>query len=102
MLQAEYTTFHGWMTAYLSSTNSTNSQAAQLSQDVQAYGEWMSVFLDKYVSGMSPSAAGPSASVAPTAASATPAVKYAVTANSSSKSSFNAQSSTNLAVYYGQ
>ena len=102
MLQAEYTTFHGWMTAYLSSTNSTNSQAAQLNQDVQAYGEWMSVFLDKYVSGISPSAAGPSASVAPAAASATPAVPYAVMANSSSKSSFNAQSSTNLAVYYGQ
>ena len=104
MLQSEYTTFHGWMTAYLASTNSTNSQAAQLGLDVQAYGEWMGVFLDKYVSGNSPSAAGSSASVAPAAPSATPAVPYAVTANSSSSSngSFNAQSSTNLAVYYGQ
>ena len=102
MLQSEYTTFHGWMTAYLSSTNSTNPQAAQLSQDVQAYGEWMGVFLDRYVSGISSSAAGSSASVAPVAASATTAAPYAVMANSSSNGSFNAQSSTNLAVYYGQ
>ena len=102
MLQSEYTTFHGWMTAYLSSAaNSTNLQAAQLSQDVQAYSEWMSIFLDKYASGISPSATS-SASVAPAAASATAAAPYAVVANSSSNSSFNAQSSGNVAVYYGQ
>ena len=102
MLQSEYTTFRGWMTAYLSSTNSTNPQAAQLNQDVQAYGEWMGMFLEKYVSGVSPSTAGSSASVAPAAASATPAAPYAVMANSSSNGSFNAQSSSNVAVYYGQ
>lgn len=90
MLQSEYTTFRGWMTAYLSSTNSTNPQAAQLNQDVQAYGEWMGIFLEKYVSSISPSTAGSSAA------------PYAVTANSSSKGSFNAQSSSNVAVYYGQ
>ena len=99
MLQSEYTTFHGWMKTYLSSTNSTNPEAAQLSQDVQAYGEWMNVFLDKYASGISPSAA---AAVAPAAASATAAAPYAVVANGSSKGSFDAQSATNLAVYYGQ
>ena len=101
MLQSEYTTFQGWMTAYLSSANSTNPKAAQLSQDVQAYSEWMGIFLDKYAAGISPSAAASSASVAPAAASATAAAPYALV-NGSSNSSFNAQSSRNLAVYYGQ
>lgn len=97
MLQSEYTTFHGWMTAYLSSTNASNPQAGQLNQDVQAYDEWMSIFLNKYANGTSASAP-----VAPAAASATAAPPYAVVANYSSKSTFNAQSSGNLAVYYGQ
>ena len=103
MLQAEYTTFHGWMSAYLSTTNSSDAQAAQLSQDVLAYGEWMGIFLGKYASGSTPSAAAPTAAAA-AAASTTPVVPYAVGANSSSSSNgtFNAQSSTNLAVYYGQ
>lgn len=94
MLQSEYTTFHGWMTAFLSSANATNPQAAQLNQDVQVYDEWMSIFLNKYASGNSPST-----SVVPAAANATAAAPYAVVANSST---FNAQSSGNVAVYYGQ
>lgn len=101
MLQSEYTTFHGWMTAYLSSANSTDPQAAQLSQDVQAYDMWINIFLSKYANSTSAPAAASTTAAASTAA-ATATAPYAVMGNSSTNSSFNAQSSSNLAVYYGQ
>lgn len=99
MLQSEYTTFHGWIEAYLSSANATDPQTAQLTQDVQAYDEWISIFLGKYANGPNPSAAA--ATVAPPA-TPTAAAPYAIMVNGSTNSSFNAQSSSNLAVYYGQ
>lgn len=99
MLQSEYTTFHGWIEAYLSSANATDPQTAQLTQDVQAYDEWISIFLGKYANGPNPSAAA--ATVAPPA-TATAAAPYAIMVNGSTNSSFNAQSSSNVAVYYGQ
>ena len=97
MLQSEYTTFHGWMDAYLSSANSTDPKTAQLSQDVQAYCEWISIFFSRYANNTS----APVATIAPPP-SATAAAPYAVVANGSTDSSFNAQSSKNVAVYYGQ
>lgn len=109
MLQSEYTTFHGWMTAYLSSANSSDLQTAQLNQDVQAYDMWINLFLSKYANNSSTPAATSTPAAASTpapanlpSASATAAAPYAVVANSSTDSSFNAQSSSNLAVYYGQ
>ena len=106
MLQAEYTTFHGWMTAYLSSANSTDLNAAQLKQDVQAYDTWINIFLSKYAS-TSAAASAPAATSVPAAAttsqvSPTVAPPYPAVANSSTNDTFNAQSSKNLAVYYGQ
>ncbi len=100
MLQSEYTTFHGWMTAYLSSAKSTDPQSAQLSQDVQAYDTWINIFFSKYVNSTSASAAAsaPAAAVSPPAMAA----PYAVIKNASTNTSFDAQSSSNLAVYYGQ
>ena len=105
MLQSEYTTFNGWMTAYLSSASPTDPQTAQLNQDIQAYGEWIEAFLGKYAnsSNSSSSVAPPlPASATSTPVTATAAPPYAVAANISSNSTFNAQSSKNLAVYYGQ
>ena len=97
MLQSEYTTFHGWMAAYLSSANSTDLQTAQLSQDVQAYDMWINIFLSKYANGT-----GAPAATNPPPAQATAAAPYSVLVNSSTNATFNAQSSSNLAVYYGQ
>lgn len=97
MLQSEYTTFHGWMTAYLSSANSTDLQTAQLSQDIQAYDMWINIFLNKYANSTSAPAAA-----TPPPAKATAAAPYSVLVNSSANGTFNAQSSSNLAVYYGQ
>lgn len=109
MLQSEYSTFHGWMTAYLSSANSTDLQTAQLTQDVQAYDMWINIFLGKYANSTSapaattiPATASATAAATPLPASATAAAPYAVLMNSSINGSFNAQSSSNLAVYYGQ
>lgn len=100
MLQSEYTTFHGWMAAYLSSANSTDPKTAQLDQDIQAYDMWIKIFLGKYAGNSSAPAA---AAAAPAPNSATAAAPYAPVMNSSSTNgSFNAQSSSNLAVYYGQ
>lgn len=100
MLQSEYTTFHGWMAAYLSSANSTDPTTAQLNQDIQAYDMWINIFLGKYAGNSSAPAA---AAAAPAPNSATAAAPYAPVMNSSSTNgSFNAQSSSNLAVYYGQ
>ena len=97
MLQSEYATFHGWMTAYLSSANSTDLQTAQLSQDVQAYDMWINIFLNKYAnSTIAPAAA------TPPPAKATATAPYSVLVNSSANGTLNAQSSSNLAVYYGQ
>lgn len=100
MLQAEYTTFHGWMAAYLSSANSTDLNAAQLNQDVQAYDTWINIFLSKYAS-TSAATSAPAAATTPQV-SPTVAPPYPATANSSTNGSFSAQSSKNLAVYYGQ
>ncbi len=97
MLQSEYTTFHGWMTVYLSSANSTDLQTAQLSQDVQAYDMWINIFLNKYANSTSAPAAA-----TPSPPKATAAAPYSVLVNSSANGAFNAQSSSNLAVYYGQ
>ncbi|KAF6219700.1 hypothetical protein HO133_004169 [Letharia lupina] len=103
MLQSEYSTFHGWMTAYLSSANSTDPQTAQLNQDVLAYDMWINIFLSKYANSTNaPAAALTPAAAATPAASSTAAAPYAVVANSSTNGSFSAQSSSNLAVYYGQ
>ena len=113
MLQSEYTTFHGWMAAYLSSASSTDPRTAQLNQDVQAYDMWIQIFLGKYATSNSTSApaAAPASAAAtsapPSAPSVAPSVAptlapYAVMANSSANNTFNAQSSGNLAVYYGQ
>ena len=103
MLQSEYTTFHGWMYAYLSSVNSTDPQAAQLSQDVQAYDMWINIFLNKYASNSSASASASAPSVAPPlSASATAAAPYATGMTNATSGTFNAQSPGNLAVYYGQ
>lgn len=103
MLQSEYTTFHGWMTGYLASVNSTDLQAAQLSQDVQAYDTWINIFLSKYANSTStPAPTTQSAAMTAASASATAAAPYAVMMNSSTNGTFNAQSSSNLAVYYGQ
>ena len=105
------------MTAYLSSYNSTDPQTAQLTQDVQAYDMWINIFLAKYANSTStPAAAYPPAVASPSAAasipaaatsaqaSATAAAPYKVLMNTSASTngSFNAQSSSNLAVYYGQ
>ena len=104
MLQLEYTTFHGWMTAYLASAKSTDAQAAQLGQDVKAYDTWINIFLGKYAnsSGTSVVASAPAAAITTAAASATVVAPYPVSANASTSGSFSAQSSKNLAVYYGQ
>ena len=105
MLQSEYTTFHGWMAAYLSSANSTDLKTAQLNQDVLAYDMWIQIFLGKYATSNSTSApaAVPASAAATSAPASAPSVApYAVMANSSANSTFNAQSSGNLAVYYGQ
>ena len=107
MLQSEYTTFHGWMAAYLSSANSTDPRAAQLSQDVQAYDMWINIFLSKYAAtpAASSSPVAASASAAATSSQVSPSVAppYPAMANSSNTNgSFSAQSSKNLAVYYGQ
>ena len=100
MLQAEYTTFHGWMAAYLSSANSTDLSTAQLNQDVQAYDTWINIFLSKYAS-TSAATSAPAAATTPQV-SPTVAPPYPAMANSSTNGSFSAQSSKNLAVYYGQ
>lgn len=111
MLQSEYTTFHGWMTAYLSSANSTDPKTAELNQDVQAYDMWINIFLSKYANSTSTPAAAstPAATSTPAAAAATSssaiataAAPYANMVNGSSNYTFSAQSSSNLAVYYGQ
>ena len=100
MLQSEYTTFHGWMAAYLSSANSTDPKTAQLNQDVEAYDMWINIFLSKYTS--APAAASTPAAATTTQVSPTVAPPYPAMVNSSTNGSFNAQSSKNLAVYYGQ
>ena len=54
LLQSEYNTFHGWLTAYLAAAGPTNQQAAQLNQDVIAYDSWMNIFLSKYSNSSTP------------------------------------------------
>ena len=100
MLQSEYNTFHGWMSAYLSSVNPTDTQAAQLSQDVQAFDMWINIFLNKYAgnSSASASASTPSA-VSPLPTAAAP---FATNMTNGTVGTFNAQSTGNVVVYYGQ
>lgn len=109
MLQSEYNTFHGWMIAYISSASPTDPQTAQFNQDVLAYDMWINIFFSKYVNSTSPPAPASTPVAAPTPvaatsapASATAAAPYRVLMNNSTNGSFNAQSSSNLAVYYGQ
>ena len=126
MLQSEYNTFHGWMTAYLASAGSTDPNVAQLNQDIQAYDIWLNTFFSRYVNSTTPAgalvtplagtsaaatnpAAVSSASASPaaleTAGGTAPVAPYPVPGNissSSSNNSFNADSQRNVAVYYGQ
>ena len=73
---------------------------AQLNQDVEAYDMWINIFLSKYAS--APAAASTPAAATTTQVSPTVAPPYPAMVNSSTNGSFNAQSSKNLAVYYGQ
>lgn len=93
MLQSEHVRFNSWMSTYLATAgSSTDPQTAQLNQDILAYNTWINAFINKY--------ANTNTTGASSVKGAPDLAPYAIPSNSSTN--FDAASSENVAVYYGQ
>ncbi len=95
MLRSKHNLLSSSMSTYLATSNSSaDSQVAQLNHGLSAYKDWIDAFLSKY--------ADTNTTGIPSTIGAPNSAPYALPSNSSSSSSFDASSSKNIAVYYGQ
>ena len=98
MLQNEYTTFHGWMTAFFNQKGSNDSDISQLNLDVQAYDIWVNAFFSRYVNSTTP----PGATITPIGTAAATTSASAAASSTTVAKPFDDNSKRNVAVYYGQ